>query len=63
MAKRKSKKDEDAAAVEAVAEAAQRVEDARRKLDEGWKLLAKNKSDAEQALREALADLQRVRKE
>jgi predicted nucleic acid-binding protein len=63
MAKRKSKRGEHAAAVEAVAEAAQRVENARLKLDEGWKRLSKEKSDADQALREALANLQRIREE
>lgn len=47
MAKRKSKKEEDTAAVEAVAEAALRVEAARRKLDEGWKSLSQEKSAAD----------------
>lgn len=61
MTKRKSKKDEYQAAVEAVAEAAQRADAARQKFDEGWKALSQEKSDADKALREALANLQRVR--
>jgi hypothetical protein len=58
MAKRKSKKDEYQAAVEAVAEAARRAEGARQKFDEGWKRPSKAKSDADKELREALDNLE-----
>ena len=61
MAKRKSQKTEQKAAAERVAEAALRAEEARRKLDEGWRRLTKEKSEAEAALREALAEWQRLR--
>jgi ABC-type nitrate/sulfonate/bicarbonate transport system substrate-binding protein len=60
MAKRKSKKDEYQAAVEAVVEAARRAESASQKFDEGWKRLSKDKSDADKALREALDNLQYI---
>jgi hypothetical protein len=60
MAKRKSKKSEYESAVRAVADAAQRAEDARRKFDEVWKTLGREKSDADLALREALEGLRLV---
>jgi tryptophanyl-tRNA synthetase len=63
MAKRKNKEAEYRAAVEAVADAAERVEEARRKFDEGWRALGQKKSDAEKAMREALDSLQRKREE
>lgn len=62
MPKRKSKKDEYQAAVEAVVEAARRAESARQKFDEGWKQLTKEKSDADKALREALDNLEQISK-
>ena len=60
MAKRKSKKDEYQAAVEAVAEAARKAESARQNFEDGWKQLTKDKSDADKELREALDKLQRI---
>lgn len=62
MAKRKSKKDEYQAAVEAVVEAARRAESARQEFDEGWKRISKDKSDADKALREALDKLESISK-
>jgi ABC-type nitrate/sulfonate/bicarbonate transport system substrate-binding protein len=62
MPKRKSKKDEHQAAVEAVLEAVRRAESARQKFDEGWRQLSKDKSDADQALREALDNLESISK-
>ncbi len=60
MAKRKSKKAEYQAAVEAVVEAARKAESARLKFEDGWKQLTKEKRDADQALREALDNLQSI---
>jgi hypothetical protein len=61
VARRKSKGGEYQAAVEAVAEAAQKADVARQRFEDGWKLLSQEKIEADKALREALDNLQRIR--
>jgi hypothetical protein len=63
MAKRKNKETEYRAAVEAVADAAAKAEGARRRHEEGWRTLLRDKADAEKELQDALTHLVELRKE